>query len=111
MNLNQKLQQLVEAYPEKKAQLLKYFQFETEALGAFVLAVDECDFPLGEWIDALDTMTEWLSKRGQVMSLSDKLQYLNCATEIMTQGAHWENFASAIREILERYGCEHASDS
>ena len=44
------------------------------------------------------------------MSLTNKIQYLNCATEIMAKGAHWDNFATAIYSILEQYGCERSSD-
>lgn len=110
MNPNQKLIHLVKVHSDQKKQLLKYFESEPETLDAFIAAVDNCDFPLKEWIEALDTITEWLSERDRVMPLADKIQYLNCATEIIAQGAHWDNFASAIQPILEQYGCEQSSD-
>ena len=110
MNHNQKLTHLIEVYPDLAKQLFKYFKYQPVTLELFVCAVDKSDYSLTEWFDALDTMTEWLTKRDRVMSLTNKIQYLNCATEIMAKGAHWDNFATAIYSILEQYGCERSSD-
>ena len=44
------------------------------------------------------------------MTLNNKIQYLNCASEIIDQEAQWDNMASAILNILEQYGCERSSD-
>lgn len=110
MNQNQKLIHLVEVYSEQKTLLLKYFESQPEDLEDFVSAVDGSDYPISEWLDALDTMTGWLAEKGSVMSLADKIQYVNCATGIIAQGAHWDNLASAIRPILEQYGCERSSN-
>ena len=108
MNHNQKLTHLIKAYPDKKKQLFKYFKYQPVTLELFVSAVDNSDYPLNEWLDALDTMTEWLTKRDRIMSIPNKIQYLNCATEIMAKGAHLDNFATAIDSILEQYGCERS---
>lgn len=110
MNHNQKLIHLGEVYPEQKRQLYKYFRHQPVALEVFVSTTDDSDYPYSEWLDALDTMTDWLSERGRVMTLTDKIQYLNCAREIIEQGAHLDNLASAIHSILEQYGCERSSD-
>jgi hypothetical protein len=110
VNPNQKLTRLAEMYPDQKRQLFKYFRHQPVALELFVSAADGSDHSLNEWLSALEAMTEWLLKKDQVMSLADKIQYLNCATEIMAQGAHWDDFASAICSILERYGCERSND-
>ena len=110
MNSHQKLTQLGEIYPDQKRQLFKYFRHQPNALEVFVSMVDESDYSLSEWLDALTMMTEWLTEKSQIMSLSDQIQYLNCAREIIEQGAHWDNVSSAIRSILEQYGCERSSD-
>lgn len=110
MNHNQKLSHLSEAYPEQKRQLFKYFRHQSEALEVFVSAVDASDYPFAEWLNALDVMNDWLAKKGQTMTLNNKIQYLNCASEIIDQEAQWNNMASAILPILEQYGCERSSD-
>jgi hypothetical protein len=110
MNHNQKLIHLGEVYPDQKRQLFKYFMHQSTALEAFISTVDVSDYTLCDWLDALDVMTEWLAEKDRVMSLNDKIQYLNCATEIIGQGAHCDNMVSAIHSILEAYGCERSSD-
>ena len=110
MNHNQTLIHLAEVYPNQKRQLFKNFKHQPVALEVFVSAVDKSDHPLSDWLDALDIMAEWLSKKGRVMSLNDKIQYLNCATEIIAQGSHWDNLCGAIYALLEEYGCERSSD-
>ncbi len=110
MNHNQKLSHLGEVYPEQKRQLFKYFRHQAEALEVFVSAVDVSDYPFAEWLNALDVMTDWLAKKGQTMTLNNKIQYLNCASEIIDQEAQWDNMASAILPILELHGCERSSD-
>ncbi|MFL2825533.1 MAG: hypothetical protein ACPGEE_00380 [Opitutales bacterium] len=110
MNHDQKLMHLGEAYPDQKRQLFKYFRHQPAVLEMFVSSVDTSEYSLSDWLDALDSMSEWLTKKGRVMSLNDKIQYLNCATEIIDQGAHYDTMASAVHSILEQYGCERSSD-
>ena len=110
MNHNKKLSYLCEAYPEQKRELLKYFRHQPEALKVFVSSVDASDYTFSEWLKALDKMTEWLTKKGRIMSIYNKIQYLNCATEILGQEAQWDSMDSAIYQILELYGCERSSD-
>lgn len=110
MNHNQTLIHLAEVYPNQKRQLFKNFKHQPVALEVFVSAVDASDYPFNEWLNALEIMTDWLSKKDRVMSLNDKIQYLNCATEMIAQGAHWDNFSDAVHTILEQYGCERSSD-
>ena len=110
MSQNQKLIHLSDVYPDQKRQLFKYFRHHPMALEAFVATVDVSDYPLSDWLDALDIMTDWLTERGRVMSLNNKIQYLNCAQEIIDKGAHLNNMASAIHQILEQYGCERTND-
>lgn len=110
MNHNQKLNLLGEAYPEQKRQLFKYFRHQAQALEAFLSAVDVSEYTFSEWLNALDIMTAWLTKKGQTMTLNNKIQYLNCACEIIAQEAQWDNMASAILPILEQYGCERSCD-
>ena len=109
MNNDQKLSHLGEVYPEQKRQLFKYFRHQDKALEAFVAAVDMSEYPFAEWLNALDVMTEWLLQKEQTMTLNNKIQYLNCASEIIGQSAQWDNMASAILPILEQYGCERTS--
>ena len=87
MNHNQKLSHLGETYPEQKRQLFKYFRHQAEELEVFISAVDVSDYTFAEWLDALDVMTEWLAKKRQNMTLNNKIQYLNCASEIIDQEA------------------------
>ena len=109
MNHNQKLSNLGETYPEQKRQLFKYFRHQAEALEIFVSLVDVSSYNFSEWLNALDVMTEWLAKKGQTMTLSNKIQYLNCACEVIDQTAQWDSMARAILPILEQYGCERSS--
>ena len=110
MNHNQKLSILGETYPEQKRQLFKYFRHQAETLETFVSAVDVSEYSFAEWLNALDIMTAWLAKKGRTMNLNNKIQYLNCACEIIDQEAQWDNMASSILPILEQYGCERSSD-
>ena len=110
MNHNEKLNHLGVTYPEQKRQLFKYFRHHAEALQAFISLVDVSVYPFEEWLNTLDVMTNWLAKKGQTMTLNNKIQYLNCACEIIDQGAKWDNMACAILSILEQYGCERSSD-
>ena len=110
MNHNQKLSHLSEVYPEQKRQLFKYFRHQAEALELFVSVVDASDYYFAEWLNALDIMTVWLAKKKLDMNIKNKIQYLNCASEIIDQEAQWDNMASAILPILEQYGCERSSD-
>ena len=110
MNHNQRLSYFCEAHPEQKRQIFKYFRHQAEAFEVFVSAVDVSGYPLTDWLDALDVITEWLAKKGQTMTLNNKIQYLNCASEIINQQARWDNMASAILPILKQYGCERTSD-
>ena len=101
MNHNQKLSHLGEVYPEQKRQLFKYFRHQAEALEVFISAVDVSDYPFAEWLNALDVMTEWLANKGQTMTLNNKIQYLNCASEIIDQEAQWDNMALSLIHISE----------
>ena len=110
MNHYQKLIDLGEAYPDQKRQLFKYFRHQPSALETFVITVDISDHAMCDWLDALDRMSEWLEGKGLVLSLKDKIQYLNCASEIVDQMAKCDSMASAILLILEQYGCERSTD-
>ena len=110
MNHNKKLSHLGETYPKQKRQLFNYFRHQADALEVFVSAVDMSDYSLAEWLNALDVMTEWLKKKGKTMTLNNKIQYLNCASEIIDQEAQWDSMVSSILPILEQYGCERSSD-
>lgn len=111
MNHDQKLSHLGEAYPEQKRQLFKYFKNYADALEVFVSVVDVSNYHYAEWLDALDFMTDWLTKKGQTMTLDNKIQYLNCACKIIDQEAQWNDMVSSILPILEQYGCERSSDT
>ena len=110
MNHNQKLNDLGGSYPEQKRQLFRYFRHHPNALEAFISTVNMSNYPFAEWLNALDSMTEWLAKIGKTMSLDNKIQYLNCAIESLDQLAQLDDLASAILPILEQYGCERSSD-
>ena len=72
--------------------------------------MDVSKYTIAEWLNALDIMTAWLTKKGQTLDLNNKIQYLNCASQIIDQEAQWDNMASSILPILEQYGCERSSD-
>ena len=74
----------------------------------FLSSVDDSEYCFPEWVNALDVMTEWLAKKGQTMTLNDKIQYLNCASEIINKEAQLNNLDSAIFYILEQFGCERS---
>ena len=110
MSHYQKLSYLGETYPEQKRQLFKYFRHQADALEVFVSAVDISNYTFAEWLNALDIMTDWLARKGLTMTLKNKIQYLNCASEVIDREAQWDNMFSAIIPILEQYGCERSSD-
>ena len=95
--------------------LLAYFEArfgeeDPEVLDALTRAVDQSDFGLREWVEALRVLGQWLDGRGQRLPVSDQIGYVGCAAESAGAGANMTDLPSLVREMLDAYGCERASE-
>lgn len=70
--------------------------------------VDDSDFSLLDWMEALKLLGHWLDAHDQSMELEDQLGYVSCAVEAAGADARMEHLPSLVSDMLHRYGCERA---
>ncbi|GEM_PF-4468098 len=70
---------------------------------------DQAVFSLTEWMDALDTFTDWLESNHHNLDFLNMLNYIQCATllpEAKSPGAHLEE---VLLFSIEKYGVSWAT--
>lgn len=73
-----------------------------------LVATDESDFSLRQWIESLRTLQAWLDARNLQMAMEEQIGYVCCAGESAGAGAKLSHLPSLVAEMLEAYGCERA---
>lgn len=69
-------------------------------------AVDESDFDLAEWLDALDAMCIWLEGRGLACSLIKVGGYLHCCAMGASSGRPYASLRQIAEDYLDEFGFE-----
>ncbi len=75
---------------------------------ALLDAVDESDFTLRQWVDALMLLERWLEVRELELPVVDQLGYVCCSAEAAGAGANVTYLPSLVEDMLAAYGCERA---
>ena len=94
--------------PSVLAYLDAHFKGAADLLPALLEQVDESDFSLRDWMEALLVLNQWLEERGLNLPISDNIGYVSCAVASAGTGAHLSHLPSLVADLLEQYGCERA---
>ena len=110
-------EELVEACESQKQLALltrEFFSFtqkdsqKRSAYQLFIKEVEDSDFDLPHWIQALEKMYEWLDKENKTAKLDEIIGYLNCCASSSTNQLSRKSFAELCVEFLGDYGFEKA---
>lgn len=100
------LKKLLANYPV----LLEQFSGEDPTFRDKLLReVDESNFTLTDWVEALIAFDKWLDRNGLTLSLQDRLAYISCAAKSVGNHATLSHLPSLVQEFLEQYGCGRAA--
>jgi hypothetical protein len=94
--------------PSVLAYLDAHFEGADDLLRALLEEVDESDFSLHDWMEALLVLNQWLEERGLNLPIRDNIGYVSCAVASAGTGAHLSHLPSLVADLLEQYGCERA---
>lgn len=94
--------------PRVLAYLDAHFKGAEDLLPALLEQVDESDFSLRDWMEALIVLNQWLEERSLNLPTNDNIGYVSCAVASAGAGAHLSHLPSLVRDLLEQYGCERA---
>lgn len=73
-------------------------------------AADDSPYGLGQWVDAFILLGQWLEARGRRATLADQLGYVGCACEAAGSGAQLTTLPATVREMLDEYGFDCATE-
>lgn len=112
MSASYSIEQLAGGDRKIESQLKAHFFDQSEDLVCLVGLVDAGSATLGEYLEALDYLSDWLKREGKCLSVENKLQYLSCVEEARSRSGagQWERFVHALESMLQDFGCERASD-
>ncbi|MGJ8641082.1 MAG: hypothetical protein ACSHYA_16955 [Opitutaceae bacterium] len=74
----------------------------------FLELVDQSDFSLRDWVEAMRVIGQWLDGRGLRMEFGDQVGYVSCASASAGAGANLAYLPGLVDEMLTTYGCERA---
>jgi len=94
--------------PRVLAYLDAHFKGAEDLLPALLEQVDESDFSLRDWMEALIVLNQWLEERSLNLPTNDNNGYVSCAVASAGAGAHLSHLPSLVHDLLEQYGCERA---
>lgn len=94
--------------PNVLAYLDAHFKDADDLLPALLEQVDESDFSLSDWMEALIVLNQWLEERSLYLPTNDNIGYVSCAAASAGAGAHLSHLPSLVADLLEQYGCERA---
>ena len=94
--------------PSVLAYLDAHFKGAEDLQRALLEEVDESDFSLRDWIEALLVLNQWLEERSLNLPFNDNIGYVSCAGASAGAGAHLSHLPSLVADLLEQYGCERA---
>ena len=64
------------------AYLDAHFKGADDLLPALLEQVDESDFSLRDWMEALLVLKQWLEERGLYLPTNDNIGYVSCAVSV-----------------------------
>jgi hypothetical protein len=70
--------------------------------------VDESDYSLRQWIDALVVLGHWMDARALTARLEDQIGYVGCACAAAGASANLTPLSGLVADMLESYGFECA---
>jgi hypothetical protein len=94
--------------PSVLAYLEAHFTGADDLQLALLEEVDESDFSLCDWMEALLVLNQWLEERSLKLPISDNVGYVSCAVASAGTGANLSHLPSLVADLLEQYGCERA---
>jgi hypothetical protein len=78
------------------------------AVDALFEFVDDGDFSLSEWFEALIVFDQWLDAQNSTIALDDQVGYLSCAAASAGAGSNLSHLPTLLEDMLQTYGCERA---
>jgi hypothetical protein len=94
--------------PRVLAYINVHFTGADDLQRALLEEVDESDFSLRDWMEALLVLNQWLEERSLNLPISDNVGYVSCAVASAGTGAHFSHLPNLVADLLEQYGCERA---
>ena len=89
--------------------LYQYARIDPYDMGPIVMMerfVDQSPFSLGEWIEGVQLVHQWLEREGREENLKVILNFLRCCVELPDVKSLNENFPNLVSSALEIYGVE-----
>ena len=81
-----------------------FVALKPEQIETFVFAIDDSDFSIEEWIDALLLFREWEVSHQRKLELTNKIDYLACCAQGVAQLPKLLPFVELVRDYLKNYG-------
>jgi hypothetical protein len=79
---------------------------------ALLSAVDESDYSLDDWLEALGTFRAWLEDRGETRrSWRNMTGYVHCCTLMASPGIALGNLKVIVFQALTEFGFESMTES
>lgn len=116
---DQEFTQLVDACRKPGQVVLlarEYFRFKKSdpAQGSahrfFLKEVDDSEFEMSQWIEAIEFLFSWLEQRKKAADFKTICGYLNCCAQAPDNKLHQRYFVDVLKDFLDRYGFERARD-
>ena len=70
--------------------------------------VDDSEFELLQWIEAIEYIYRWLEKEKKTADLKTVLGYLNCVAQAPDNKLHQQRFVEILNGFFATYGFERA---
>ena len=102
------LSKILAEVPESLSDEIKALSQDT--LIYFTRLVDESDYSVRDWGEALVAFTAWEKQHQQFLDFIDKVDYLNCCVEgSLASGGKLLPLVDAFQDYVKLYGVEKGS--
>ncbi len=73
-------------------------------LARFATSIDESEYSLGEWIEALHAFSSWEVEQQRTILLVSKIEYLNCCIQGGTQAGKLQPLVDVWQGYVDKFG-------
>ena len=84
---------------------------QSHTINHLIEQVDQSDFSLTDWINALLSFDQWLSKHNShLRPVDNMISYIHCCTLTLSDSLAPPDLAKLTNKMLSQYGFDAASD-
>lgn len=92
-------------------EFFRFFKQDPRQRSAFQVLlneVDESEFSMQQWTDAIMKMYDWLEREQKEALFTDVLGYINCCSQSANQQLSGKKLSDLVVEFLEEFGFERS---